>query len=419
MTSRLDPPMVLPPLLTPLRNPTYRALWLATLASYFGVWMQSVGAAWLMASIAPTVDFVAWVQAANSLPPILFTMCMWGGALADRMDQRFVLLVAQAGVLSMAVLMAALDHYHLVTPWLLLALVFGLDSFSAIRYPAFQTTVNRLLPREELPHAMVLSSIGWNVARAAGPGLGGAVIALFGAKAAFGLNALLNLPIIAVLFLWRRRAAAAAPAAATGNLMTQIAEGFGHVRAMPVIRSAVIRCFVFTLFASALWSLLPAVAKHSLGGGPEVYGAMLGALGIGALCGAFFLHRLRGAMELRLLFAGATAIFAPGLPALALAASPYVLLPILGIAGMGWMAAMSSFSVVVQLCADRAFVGRAVSIYYLSLFGGFALGSWLWGVVAHHAGIDTALFAALAGLVLSLALYGRDSNLVLPRQAAE
>ena len=194
-------------LLAPLRNVIYRRLWIAALLSNFGVWIQSVAAAWLMTSIAPTVDFVAWVQAATSLPPLFFTVV--GGVLADRFDQRLVYLVAQSVVLFVALLLSVLDQFSLMTPWLLLGLTFALDSGSALRYPAYQTTVYDLLPREQIASALVLSSIGWNIARAAGPGLGGLIIATLGVQAAFAINALCNVYIIFVLFRWRRQKALA------------------------------------------------------------------------------------------------------------------------------------------------------------------------------------------------------------------
>ncbi len=403
--------MKLPDFLSPLRQPVYRALWLTSLLCYFGTWMQSVASAWLMASIAPSIDFVAWVQAASSLPPLLFTMV--AGALADRFDQRLMLLVAQAIVLSMAGAFAVLEQYGAMTPWLVLALTFALESGSALRYPAYQTTVNRLLPRADIARALVLSSIGWNVARAVGPGLGGLVIAAFGVKAAFALNALLNLPVIVVIFRWRRRAASDRVESGGGNLLAQIADGFRHVGAVPVIRAAILRCFVFTLFASSLWSLMAVVAKHLMGGGPELYGALLGALGVGALAGAGAIDGLRRRWELRRMFGLAILCFAPGFIVLARAPSLWLTLPVLAVAGFGWMLAMSTFSAVVQLGAARAFVGRAVSIYYLALFAGFALGAWLWGHVAEWAGVEIGLYAAAAGLILSLALYGKRSGLGL------
>src|SRR5215475_594252 len=210
-------------LLAPLRNGIYRRLWIAALFSNFGVWIQSVAAAWLMTSIAPTVDFVAWVQAATSLPPLFFTV--FGGVLADRFDQRLVFLTAQLIVLSVAVLLSVLDHAGLMTPWLLLMLTFALDSGSSLRYPAYQTTIGELLPREQLPNALVLASIGWNIARALGPGLGGLIIAIAGVPAAFAANALCNIYIIGVLLTWYRSAPLAKPKAEEQSLFSQLIAG--------------------------------------------------------------------------------------------------------------------------------------------------------------------------------------------------
>src|SRR5215468_1639661 len=217
-------------LLAPLRHPAYRAIWVATLLSNFGVWIQSVAAAWLMTSIAPTVDFVAWVQAATSLPPLFFTV--FGGVLADRFDQRLVFLVAQLIVLLVALSLSVLGYFSLMTPWLLLGLTFALDSGSALRYPAYQTTIHDLLPRPQLASALVLASVGWNIARAAGPGIGGLIIAVFGVPAAFAANALCNVFIVVVL-MHQRRQSAIVKAKPTGGLLSEILGGFLHVHAAP------------------------------------------------------------------------------------------------------------------------------------------------------------------------------------------
>ena len=305
-------------LLAPFKNATYRRLWTATLLSNFGVWIQSVAAAWLMTSIAPTVDFVAWVQAATALPPLCFTVL--GGVLADRFDQRLVFLVAQVIVLSVAVLLSALDHFGLITPWLLLGLTFALDSGSSLRYPAYQTTIGDLLPREQLANALVLASIGWNIARALGPGIGGLIIAVAGVPAAFAANALCNVYIIGVLLSWYWKSPLAKPKPEQG-LLSELIAGFAHVHATATIRAVMLRCFVFTGFSSALWSLLPLVAKR-MAGGASTYGLLLGALGAGALLGAGMIGWMRHNWGLRRLFAAAT--FAVALTVLALAAVPSI-----------------------------------------------------------------------------------------------
>ncbi|HEY2891611.1 MAG TPA: MFS transporter [Dongiaceae bacterium] len=394
-------------LLAPLRNVIYRRLWIAALFSNFGVWIQSVAAAWLMTSIAPTVDFVAWVQAATSLPPLLFTV--FGGVLADRFDQRLVFLIAQLIVLTVALSLSVLDQFSLMTPWLLLGLTFALDSGSALRYPAYQTTIYDLLPREQIASALVLSSIGWNIARAAGPGLGGLIIATMGVQAAFAINALCNVYIIFVLFRWRRQKTFT-KAPPQGSIWAALADGFVHVHATPTIRAAMVRCFVLTLFSAALWSLLPLVAKNMVGGGPSVYGLMLGALGIGALGGAGCIAWMRDHLGYRRLFAISSICLAASTLAMATISALIPLLIILAIGGLGWMISMSTFNLVVQMSAAETHRGRAISVYYIALFGGLALGSWAFGHVAENFSVRTGLLAATVGLAASLLLYRARSS---------
>lgn len=401
-------PASLSSLLVPLRNKLYRNIWLATLLSNFGVWIQSVAAAWLMTSIAPTVDFVAWVQAATSLPPLLFTLL--GGVLADRLDQRLIFMVAQIIVLSVALTLSLFQHYNLITPWMLLALTFALDSGSALRYPAYQTTVGEILPKSELPSALILSSIGWNIGRVVGPAIGGFIIAVYGVPAAFAVNALCNVWIIGVLVQWRRRSKIT-KVTPSGNVLTEVISGLAYVVSVPLIRSTMLCCFVFCLFASGLWALLPLVVKHLVNGGASAYGAMLGAIGIGALLGALVIGWVRHVFGLRLLFAAATVFFAISTLSLALLQSIPLLLVALAIGGIGWMVAMSTFNVVVQMAAADGFKGRAVSVYYVALFGGIALGSWIWGHVAEHSGIKIGLIISTAGLFASLILYRGGTRL--------
>jgi predicted MFS family arabinose efflux permease len=178
-----------------------------------------------------------------------------------------------------------------------------------------------------------------------------------------------------------------------------------YVVSVPLIRSTMLCCFFFCLFASGLWALLPLVVKHLVDGQASTYGAMLGAIGVGALLGALVIGWVRRVFGLRLLFAAATVFFAISTLSLALLQSVPLLLIALAVGGIGWMVAMSTFNVVVQMAAADGFKGRAVSVYYVALFGGIALGSWIWGHVAEHTGIKVGLIASTIGLILSLVLY--------------
>ncbi|MGQ9365795.1 MFS transporter [Azospirillum sp. ST 5-10] len=390
----------LPGSLSPFRYPMYRAIWMATLVSNLGVWMQSVGAAWLMTSIATSADMVALVQSATALPVLLFSLL--GGTLADLWDRRLVFLTGQSIVLAGALTLAAMQGLEAVTPWLLLALTFLLDTGTALRQPAYQSTVGELVPRAELPAAIALNSIAFNIARSVGPGLGGIVVATFGVQTAFVLNAVSNLFIIGVLLAWRRPRA-------TGDLprepiLRAMRGGVLYVRGSPPILAAMARCFVFTAGAGAVWALLPLYARGDLGGGPTVYGLLLGCLGLGAVAGALSIGTLRRRVRGELLVAGGTAAFA--VPCLTLAAAPtlWAAMPALCVGGAAWMTTLSSFNVMVQLSAANWVKARALAIYFMALFGGLATGSWGWGHMAEAFGTPAALGAAGLVLLASLAL---------------
>src|ERR1700752_762014 len=186
----------------PLRHPTFRRIWLASVLSNFGILIQGVGAAWAMTQMASSADKVALVQTALSLPIMLIAMP--AGAIADMYRPRIVALVALCVALSGATTLAVLTWLGLVTPNLLLGLCFAVGSGMALLGPAWQSSVAEQVPAETLPAALALNGISYNIARSIGPAIGGIVVAAAGSESAFALNAILYLPLIAALFLWKR-----------------------------------------------------------------------------------------------------------------------------------------------------------------------------------------------------------------------
>jgi len=386
----------LPASLSPFRYPMFRAIWLATLMSNMGVWIQSVGAAWLMTSITDSAPMVALVQSATALPVLLFSL--FGGALADLWDRRLVFMTGQIIVLSGATLIAVLEGVGAVTPWLLLALVFVLDTGSALRQPAYQATVGDLVPRSELPMAVALNSIGFNIARSVGPAIGGLVVASFGVQASFILNAVSNIFIIGVLLAWHpKRPAEELP---RERLLPAMASGLRYVGGSPTVLTVMLRCFTFTALAGAVWALLPLVARQDLGGGPSTYGVLLTSLGVGAIIGAINIGTLRRHTSGQVMVAIGTVGFAIATLVLGLMQSLGAVVPALILGGAAWMTTLSSFNVMVQLSAANWVKARVLSIYQMSLFGGLALGSWGWGHAADAIGTGRALTIA-GGLLLS------------------
>lgn len=386
--------------LAPFRHGMFRAIWIGTLFSNFGIWVQSVGASWLMLSIAPTPDMVALVQTASSLPMLLFSLI--GGTLADLWDRRLVFLAGQSIVVATAAALAWLDYSGLMTPWLLLCLTFLIGSGAALRQPAYQATVGDLVPPAEVPAAVAANSVGFNLARSLGPGLGGLIVAVAGVKMAFLFNALSNIFIVSVLIVWLRRASRERKT--RERLFGAVILGVRYAFRSRPIRAVIIRCFVFTLLSSALWALLPLIAKHETGGGPVGYGLLLGSLGIGAIIGALSITLLRRLVKTAVLIGAATLSFAAATVVLANVHSIALLMPVLCLGGFSWLLTLSSFNVMVQLSAEAWVKARALSIYLTSLFAGLALGSWIWGHLATWVGVPAALEIAAGFLCVSLIL---------------
>ena len=389
-----------PPALRPLRHPYFRAIWIASLFSNFGTWVQSVGAAWLMTSLAPAADMVALVQAAAALPILLFSLT--AGAVADIWDRRLVLLAAQGWMLLSAAVLTAITMAGLIGPWLLLALTFSIGMGAALFGPAWQASVGELVPRRELPAAVTLNSVAFNIARSAGPALGGLLVSLAGAGAAFLFNAVSYIAMIIALFVWRRRASI--ERLPREEITGAIVAGLRYVRQAPAVRTALVRSVAFGFCSAATWALLPLVAKENLGGGPTIYGVLLGAFGLGAVLGALVIGPIRARFGGEVLVSLSTLAFAGTTLVISWQAPFAFLLIALVVGGAAWMAALSSFNITVQTYVPGWVKARALATYQMTVFGGLAFGSWFWGSLAEGFSLGQALFAAGALMLVSPAL---------------
>ena len=384
---------------TPLRHPVFRALWLATLASNFGTWLQNVGASWMMTTLTPSMTMVALVQAATSLP--MFFLSLPAGALADVLDRRKILLVTQTWMTVTAAVLGLMTLSGLASPGMLLLFTFLLGLGAALNQPAWQAMIPELVPREDLPAAIALGSVGFNIARSAGPALGGLIVAAAGPAANFLLNAASFLGVLGVLYWWRRPSvdASALPAERIWGAMSA---GLRYVRHAPDVIAVIVRGSAFVLCSSALWALLPVVARVELRQGPAGYGLMLAALGVGAVAGALALPRLNRKGSTDLVVIVATLVFAAATAALGWVRVFWVLLAALFLAGGAWLSLLSSLNVAIQTIVPSWVRARALSVYMLVFFGSISLGSALWGVVGDRIGTSPALLIAAAGQVVGL-----------------
>ncbi|MBZ9818625.1 MFS transporter [Mesorhizobium sp. CA4] len=395
--------------LAPFRHGIFRAVWAASLVSNFGGLIQGVGAAWMMTTIATSPYQVALVQASTTLPIMLFALV--AGAIADSFNRRKVMLVAQTFMLVVSALLTLFTWRGWMTPWTLLAFTFLIDSGTALNSPSWQASVGDMVPRAKVPAAVALNSLGFNITRSVGPAIGGVIVAAAGAAAAFAANAVSYIGLIAVLAGWKP--ALPEQTLPRESLGAAMGAGLRYVAMSPNIAKVLVRGSAFGFSAGAVLALLPLVARDVVKGDALTYGIMLGAFGIGAVGGALISVRLRQLLSSETMVRMAFCGFALCALNAAVSHNAWQTSAGLLIGGACWVIALSHFNVTVQMSTPRWVVGRVLSIYQTATFGGIALGSWIWGVVADAHGAEIALTAAAIAMLAGGAI---GFVLPLPRQ---
>src|SRR5712671_2953802 len=381
----------------PLRHSVFRRIWLASLLSNFGLLIQGVGAAWAMTRMTSSADKVALVQTALMLPIMLISMP--AGAIADMYDRRIVALVSLSIALSGATSLSVMAWLGLITPQTLLAFCFVVGCGMALFGPAWQSSVSEQVPAETLPSAVALNGISYNIARSFGPAIGGIVVAAAGAVAAFAANALLYLPLFAVLFLWRR---VSEPSRLPRERLNRaIVSGVRYIANSPPIKTVLARTFVTGLVGGSVSALMPLVARDLLHGGAQTYGIMLGAFGMGAVVGALNIGQIRRQLSGEAAVRACALSMGSAIVAVALSRMPVLTAAALVVAGASWMLAVALFNIGVQLSAPRWVAGRSLAAFQASIAGGIAIGSWGWGRLTDAAGVETALLVSAALMLVS------------------
>ncbi|HEU0081458.1 MAG TPA: MFS transporter, partial [Bradyrhizobium sp.] len=381
----------------PLRHSVFRRIWLASLLSNLGLLIQGVGAAWAMTQMTSSADKVALVQTALMLPIMLISMP--AGAIADMYDRRIVALVSLSISLAGATTLAVLAWLGLVTPNVLLAFCFIVGCGMALFGPAWQSSVSEQVPPETLPSAVALNGISYNIARSFGPAIGGIVVATAGAVAAFAANALLYIPLLIVLFLWRR---VSEPSRLPREKLSRaIVSGVRYIANSPSIRIVLTRTLVTGLLGGSVSALMPLVARDLLHGGAQTYGIMLGAFGMGAVIGALNIGEIRKRLSGEASVRACAITMGLAIAVIAISRQPVITAAALVLAGSVWMLAVALFNIGVQLSAPRWVAGRSLAAFQAAIAGGIALGSWGWGHLTDMVGVETALLVSAAAMAAS------------------
>src|SRR5271156_1104947 len=388
----------------PLGVPLFRDLWLASIVSNLGGWMQGTAGAWVMTVPTTSPLPIALMQTAASLPVVILGLL--AGATADIFDRRRLLIFWQAWMLAAVAFLSVLTFFDIISPWILLILTFLLNIGAAMNSPAWQAIVPEVIPRPQLPDAISLNSAGFNLARALGPALGGLMIAVYsrattGASSVFLLNSLSFVGVIVVLYRWQRNPLFKS-ALPSERIHGSVRAGIRYIRYAPMLQAAFMRTLIFTLFVSAVWALLAVVARNDLHQGAMGYGILNGSMGCGAVIGATLLPRVRRILSADAIIASATSVFVATLAVLALVKVPLIIIPMLIAGGFAWTSAMSTLNLAVQVSVPAWVQARALGAYQMIFAGGMALGGVIWGYIAEHVSTPKSLLCASAGLAITL-----------------
>ena len=393
----------------PLALPAFRAIWLATVISNIGTSMQDVGATWLMLSLDARPTTIALLQACVALPIVVIGLP--AGVLADIVDRRRLLIFANGLMILAAGGLAFLTFLQRVDPSVLLIFTLCLSAGAALSAPAFQAVVPELAPGPMLSPGVALNSLGVNIARTIGPGAGGLLVSALGPAAVFALNAMSTLAVLSALFLWKRDPPQTS--LPPEHFLSAVRMSFRYVANAPAVIVVLARAVLFFVLASVTWAMLPLLAYGRLDLSAGEYGVILGALGAGAIAGAFVLPRLRSAVGVERSSQFATALCGGAAISLAFASSIWAVLFVMPVFGLGWIASLTILNINVQSAVAGWVRARVLAVYVVALSAGMAGGSLVWGQVAALSSPATALLvggiAQIFSLLLVLVLPFKDS----------
>jgi MFS family permease len=389
-----------PSLTAPLKVPAFRALWSANIVSNIGTLMQGVGAAWLMTGLTKSTLLVGLVQTSSTLP--VFLVGLLAGAMADLADRKTVLFWSQGWMMLMAGVLGVLTLLGFTTPWVLLGLTFAIGLGGAISLPAWQATVQDMVPKKMVASAVSLNSISFNVARAVGPAVGGLLVATAGAAFAFFANAVSFLAVLLAVKSWKP---AETPAPhLSEDILGAIRAGLRYLLHAPRLQAPIVRSVAFNLCAAAVWPLLPLLARDVLHTNATGYGVLLGTFGLGSILAAVLLPRLRNRFALDRILALGAVLAALALFGLSQSRQPWHAGVALFFSGMAWVGVLVNFNVAIQTSVPDWVRGRALSFYLLAFQGVLAFNGALWGWLASAIGIRLCFDVAATGLLLGLVL---------------
>jgi len=348
----------------------FRLMWAGAFTSSVGTWMQEVAQNWLILTLTGSVVLLGLDAFLGDAPFLLFSL--FGGVFADRFDRRRILLGSQVVQMTSAVTLATLILVGGLHVWIILTLSFVVGLAQSFGGPAYQALVPTLVDREDLPNAVALNSVQFNLARVVGPVLGGLAFYRMGAAACFGLNAISFLaPIAALLVLTR----GGITSKATEPVLESLKTGLRAVRDQKSLRGLVGLAFAGSLCAFPLVTFLPVFARDVFHRDAKGYSVLLAVFGVGAIAGAIGVAGLGHIARKGLVAVAMLITFGTLMAGFALSRAPLLSYALLALAGASLMVVFALFMTLVQANVDDGLRGRVVSVYSLAFRGAIPLGN--------------------------------------------
>jgi predicted MFS family arabinose efflux permease len=375
----------------------FRLMWIGACTSSIGTWMQIVAQSWLIYRLSHSAFLLGLDQVLGGLPIFLFSLI--GGVVADRAERRKILLGSQYVQMASAAILTILVLTGRVHVWHILSLSCLSGFAQAFGGPAYQALIPTLVDREDMPNAIALNSIQFNVALTVGPALAGLALAKLGESWCFGLNALSFLaPIISLSMITTRFL----PVKTTESMFKSLQQGIQFVRKQSSMEALIILAFCMTFLAMPMRTYIPVFVKDIFRQGPGTFGNLLALMGIGTILGSLAIASAGNMKYKGRVALGALLVLGAGISAFALSKS----LPFSGAAlvlvGASMMAVFATVSSLVQLITTNEMRGRVMSVYNFAFRGGMPMGNLLsgWLVPMFTApvvlGVNGALLIALA-----------------------
>ncbi len=381
----------------PLRQPVFAVLWAATVLGNTGSFMRDVASSWLMTDLSASPAAVAMVQAAATLP--IFLLAIPAGVLTDILGRRRFLIAIQLLLASVSITLMTLSYTGMLSVSALIGLTFLGGIGAALMGPTWQAIVPELVPRQDVKSAVALNSLGINIARSIGPAVGGLLLAALGAAVTYGADVASYIVVIAALIWWPR--AKNANDALQEKFFGAFRAGLRYTKSSRPLHVVLVRAAIFFAFASAVWALLPLVARQLLGGDASFYGILLGAVGAGAIGGALIMPKLREHLSSDGLLLGSAIVTALVMTALSFAPPQWLAIVVLLFLGAAWITALTTLNGTAQAVLPNWVRGRGLAVYLTVFNGAMTAGSLGWGAIGSAVGIPATLLIGAVSLLIA------------------